>query len=590
MARLIYQDDNGLEQTQQLIMGMPPSTLGRDRRCDICVARTSVSRNHAQFTAAGGRFTVQDLGSSNGTYVNGEQIQGPRTLKDGDEVSCGEVVLRFFADAHPEPPAFTSAPPMPPPQQQQQQSFAPAPQQQAYKPQQPTYQQPAYQPPPPPRPPPRTWIGAATPFFPETWPLDGGGMFLSYQYAYSGGQPGLTDGVYIMAPATRLRRHVGGWEESETINAEPDELGTQGIRPLNQEEIKVQGLGERATTLLFQASSGAPLSAQDAETIKAFYNFWFGTNGVIGGWLRERHGAFCRWLTTRDEDRSPLMKKIDEETRRRISQGFEYPQGSGMRFSLSGEAQRNHLGLQLNASLAYYPMSMLTWDDKAAVTIHDEGEAVAFCEAAFACCAGILAQGRSVKAAALAAPDMASAQAGAADYLGGKQAPLLAAPRRQPPSMSSMPASAPAYAAPSYAQIPAQAPAYPQQPQPPAYAPPPPPPQMSAPRTLSSAPQRQPPPVQAPQRLTLIYLNQRIVVDKDSFVIGRAASKSDFTIRDSNISSQHAAVNKRDGVYYIEDLGSTNGVHFRDELIASRAIEEGDVFHLCEHEVTFTYQ
>jgi pSer/pThr/pTyr-binding forkhead associated (FHA) protein len=79
------------------------------------------------------------------------------------------------------------------------------------------------------------------------------------------------------------------------------------------------------------------------------------------------------------------------------------------------------------------------------------------------------------------------------------------------------------------------------------------------------------------------------VIEKDTYIVGRSPSKTDITIADSNISSRHAQVVRKNGQYFLEDLASTNGVHFKGELIKSRAIEEGDVFHLCEHELRFVF-
>ncbi|MCD6499260.1 MAG: FHA domain-containing protein [Deltaproteobacteria bacterium] len=90
--------------------------------------------------------------------------------------------------------------------------------------------------------------------------------------------------------------------------------------------------------------------------------------------------------------------------------------------------------------------------------------------------------------------------------------------------------------------------------------------------------------------LYLIYNNQRVPVDKDQFIIGRGSKTSDLAIKDGNISRKHAAVIRRNGVYYIKDLGSTNGIDYKGMRIDNKRIEEGDVFHLCDHEVQFTFR
>ena len=90
------------------------------------------------------------------------------------------------------------------------------------------------------------------------------------------------------------------------------------------------------------------------------------------------------------------------------------------------------------------------------------------------------------------------------------------------------------------------------------------------------------------QPLYLIFNNNRYVIDKEKFVIGRGSQHTDLTIRDGNISRKHCAILYRNGGYFIKDLDSTNGVEFRGNRIESKKIEEGDVFYLCDYELRFT--
>lgn len=69
-------------------------TVGRSHRCDVVVDDRSVSRVHAMVSCSNGRLTVQDLNSSNGTYVNGELLRGEADLCDGDELRLGAAKLR----------------------------------------------------------------------------------------------------------------------------------------------------------------------------------------------------------------------------------------------------------------------------------------------------------------------------------------------------------------------------------------------------------------------------------------------------------------------------------------------------------------
>ncbi len=96
-------------------------------------------------------------------------------------------------------------------------------------------------------------------------------------------------------------------------------------------------------------------------------------------------------------------------------------------------------------------------------------------------------------------------------------------------------------------------------------------------------------PVVAPP-LYLLFNNQRIAIDKDQFIIGRGSKTSDLPIKDGNISRKHAAVIRRNGMYYIKDLGSTNGIDYKGMRIDNKRIDEGDIFHLCDYELRFTYR
>jgi hypothetical protein len=69
-------------------------TIGRTDG-DVLLPDPQVSRRHAQLRFADGKPVIEDLGSTNGTYVNGEQLTEPRQLEVGDLVRCGAVALRL---------------------------------------------------------------------------------------------------------------------------------------------------------------------------------------------------------------------------------------------------------------------------------------------------------------------------------------------------------------------------------------------------------------------------------------------------------------------------------------------------------------
>jgi hypothetical protein len=105
-----------------------------------------------------------------------------------------------------------------------------------------------------------------------------------------------------------------------------------------------------------------------------------------------------------------------------------------------------------------------------------------------------------------------------------------------------------------------------------------------------SAPPAPPQMGSAGPTLFLIYNGQRYPVTKDQFIIGRGSKTSDLPIKDGNISRKHAAVIRRNGTFYIKDLGSTNGIDYKGMRIDNKRIDEGDVFHLCDYELRFTYR
>ena len=90
--------------------------------------------------------------------------------------------------------------------------------------------------------------------------------------------------------------------------------------------------------------------------------------------------------------------------------------------------------------------------------------------------------------------------------------------------------------------------------------------------------------------LSIIYQGEKVGVSKDRFVIGRGKQSSDLTLKDPNVSRQHAMIEYQNGVYFMVDMGSTNGVEYNGQRIARKQIAEGDVFRICDHDLRFTYR
>ena len=71
-----------------------PVVIGRSPSSDIVSDEPYVSASHARFTIQGPALVLEDLGSTNGTMVNGHIIEQPVTLRDTDEVQVGDVIMR----------------------------------------------------------------------------------------------------------------------------------------------------------------------------------------------------------------------------------------------------------------------------------------------------------------------------------------------------------------------------------------------------------------------------------------------------------------------------------------------------------------
>ena len=84
---------------------------GRGIECPLVIEATSVSRRHAKFTIGAGTASVEDLGSTNGTFVNDVAITSPTRLKDGDVVTLGKAVMKFRIFDPAAPTEVTHLPP-----------------------------------------------------------------------------------------------------------------------------------------------------------------------------------------------------------------------------------------------------------------------------------------------------------------------------------------------------------------------------------------------------------------------------------------------------------------------------------------------
>jgi pSer/pThr/pTyr-binding forkhead associated (FHA) protein len=69
------------------------AVIGRSPSCEIAVDDSRASRRHARVEMEAGKLSLTDLGSRNGTFVNGERLEGARALETGDRVTIGATVF-----------------------------------------------------------------------------------------------------------------------------------------------------------------------------------------------------------------------------------------------------------------------------------------------------------------------------------------------------------------------------------------------------------------------------------------------------------------------------------------------------------------
>ncbi len=79
--------------------------IGRDSSSAIAINDAEVSRKHARLTFQGGKYVIEDLGSTNGTFVNGQRLVSPVVLKSGDVVSLGEQIVLMYEALSSDPGA-----------------------------------------------------------------------------------------------------------------------------------------------------------------------------------------------------------------------------------------------------------------------------------------------------------------------------------------------------------------------------------------------------------------------------------------------------------------------------------------------------
>lgn len=85
-----------LPSDERIVLGERTISVGRTPECDIVLSDPNVSRRHAEVRPAGAGYVVVDLGSTNGSRLNGVRIT-EEPLRDGDEITFGNTRVRFEA-------------------------------------------------------------------------------------------------------------------------------------------------------------------------------------------------------------------------------------------------------------------------------------------------------------------------------------------------------------------------------------------------------------------------------------------------------------------------------------------------------------
>jgi FHA domain len=95
---------------RRILVDQPELIVGRDEECDLVIPERQVSRQHARIAVEGDRYILTDLGSKNGTFVNGQPVAEPYPLQDGDEVQIAFCCKLAFVGADATAPVILKEP------------------------------------------------------------------------------------------------------------------------------------------------------------------------------------------------------------------------------------------------------------------------------------------------------------------------------------------------------------------------------------------------------------------------------------------------------------------------------------------------
>ncbi|MFY2559516.1 diguanylate cyclase [Corallococcus terminator] len=87
----------GLDLGRKFDLTSEETLIGRSSKCDIQIDQESVSRNHAAIANTREGVKIRDAGSTNGTFINDELVEGDRELRNGDLVKIGRTIFKYIA-------------------------------------------------------------------------------------------------------------------------------------------------------------------------------------------------------------------------------------------------------------------------------------------------------------------------------------------------------------------------------------------------------------------------------------------------------------------------------------------------------------
>jgi pSer/pThr/pTyr-binding forkhead associated (FHA) protein len=104
---------HGRPQRKSLVFPRGSYVFGRGAECHIRPNSEWVSRQHCQLLVTSETASIRDLGSRNGTLINGERVMGARDLADGDQIQIGPLVFEVKLEHQAVPRSAPAMPPVP---------------------------------------------------------------------------------------------------------------------------------------------------------------------------------------------------------------------------------------------------------------------------------------------------------------------------------------------------------------------------------------------------------------------------------------------------------------------------------------------